>query len=479
MPGPQFLMGSCAVVAVATYLGADWLRQPVYGLPAGIWGVGIAHMFGYASALRVYQRVKNTPVVLGRSPGFFPDSARGWAALDVGAGLGRIGAAAFEALSSSSQAFGMGPDRFTEFEDAMGHRLDHTRAAPSPLKIGIDAPLEIVQAILRADNARAIPVQWVAVPPGQNDQDELRRLNLDALIRQHGYTPTRIVSRENPGRDAAWYDWSSKRPLTFASLFPTRLDPGFITIDEVEPDDEHEVDVLIALARAAAVLSRTPARLTLPDRLRRRKALVGSIMPAVQPVQSAGDRCMLDLADLLAGFPGAPASPARKAAARAVSAWLATTDSWVDVAARRRGAEAALAVVGDEPEVVLRAAAVRMAVGDDKSAKELLLLAEEQIRSADTVQVTDHLAFLQAELELGLPGPMTLGRVAAGICLVCATSPPEQLAYIRGDVMDDVRYSAWLVGRDQDRAVLDEVFRNLELARRRTGPDLGDAKKAA
>jgi len=189
---------------------------------------------------------------------------------------------------------------------------------------------------------------------------------------------------------------------------------------------------------------------------------------------------MLDLVDLITDSPDAPVTAARKAAARGISAWLATTDSWVDVAIRRRGADAALAVVGDEPEVLLRAAAVRMAVGDDGSAKELLLLAEHHIRSSDPTQVTNHLAFLQAELEMGLPSPMTLGRVAAGICLVCATSPSEQLPYIRGDVMDDVRYSAWLVGRDQDRAVLDQVFRNLELARRRTGGEgFNESKMAA
>ena len=67
-----------------------------------------------------------------------------------------------------------------------------------------------------------------------------------------------------------------------------------------------------------------------------------------------------------------------------------------------------------------------------------------------------------AEVECGLPGPLTLGRVAACVCLVCATSPAERVPFIRADFMDDARYSAWLVGRDQDRAVLYEVFRVME-----------------
>lgn len=469
MPGPQFLMGSCAVAITAAYLGATWLRTPVGGIPAGLWAVAVAHAAGYASSLRAYKRARNAPVVLGRSPGSFPEAVGGWAALDVGAGVGRVGAALFEAGRSTSKVLGVAEERVRGLEDSVSARLDHARSRPAPLKIGVDAGPELARAILAADTADAFPVQWVAVPPGRDDQAELRRLNLDALIRQPGYAPARIVARENPGRDAGWYDWTTQRPLSFASLFPVRIDPAQITIDDVEESDPTEVKLLVALLRAAAVLSRTPSRLSLPDRLRGRRPLAASAAPAIQPALPPYDRCILDLADLLAASMDAPATPARKAAARAVSAWLATTDSWVDIAVRRRGAEAALAVVPDEPEVLLRAAAVRMAVGDDRSAMHLLMKAEGYLRSPERAQVTDHLAFLQAELEMGLPSPMTLGRVAAAICLVCATSPAEHLAYIRGDVMDDVRYSAWLVGRDQDRAVLDEVFRSLEAARRAGG----------
>jgi hypothetical protein len=417
--------------------------------------VGLAHAIGYAWAQRVQRRVRNTPVVIGRSPGSYPDSPSEWAAVDVGAVLGHFGASAFEAARSGTSVLNISDSRLSEIEDSLSARLDRSRGGPATIKIGIDAGPDLSQAILCTDTVHPIPVQWVAVPPAPDDQMELQRLNLDALIRQPGFEPTRVVSRENPGRDSAWYDWSSPRPLTFASLFPSRIDP------------------------AAAVLSRTPARLTLPDRLRGRRPLSASVAPAIQPAQPPADRCVLDLAELLASNPCAPNTAARKAAARVVSAWMATTDAWVDLAVRRRAAEAALSILGDEPEVLLRAAAVRLAACDDGSALELILRAERIIRAANPEPVTDHLAFLQSEVEMGLPGPMTLGRVAAGICLVCATSPPEHLAYIRGDVMDDVRYSAWLVGRDPDRAMLDEIFRNLELARKSGESGATERKMAA
>lgn len=466
LPGPQFVIATCGIVATAAYLGAHWLRNPVVGLPSGVWVVGIAQAAGYAWAQRARRNARNSPVVLGRSPG----SGDGdWTELDVGAALGRAGAAALEIGRSATKLLNVDESRVTEFENRFSDKMDRLPGPCSPIKIGIDASPELCQAVLGTDTAHPIPIQWVAVPTGRDCQSEMARLNLDAMIHQPGFGPARVVARENPGRDAAWYDWSAPRPLTFASLFPSRIDPSQITVDEIDPEDSGEVRILIALARAAAVLSRSPSRLTLADRLRGRRPLTGSVAPAIQPAQPPSDRCILDLADLLGGPHGLRISQARRAAARAVGAFLATTDSWVDLAVRRRGMDAALTVVGDEPEMTLRAAAVRLAACDDDTATGLLLRAESAIRASELAQITDHLAFLQSEVEHGLPSPMTLGRVAAGICLVCATSPADQLAYLRGDVMDDVRYSAWLVGRDQDRAVLEEIFRRLEQARRGGG----------
>jgi len=39
-----------------------------------------------------------------------------------------------------------------------------------------------------------------------------------------------------------------------------------------------------------------------------------------------------------------------------------------------------------------------------------------------------------------------------------ASLASDKIPYFRDDVMDDARYSGWLVGRDQDRKFLLEVF---------------------
>jgi len=172
-------------------------------------------------------------------------------------------------------------------------------------------------------------------------------------------------------------------------------------------------------------------------------------------------------------------SPAWRAAARVASGWLAATDAPVDIETRRRLVDACVRVLPEEPEVLLRAAAMRFAAWEDRSALEALGRADRAIRSSEHRETIDQLPFLQSELEMGLPGPFTLGRVAAGICLVCATSPDERFWHIRGDVLDDMRYSAWLVGRDQDRAALVEVFRALERTRDVSGPASDEVRARA
>jgi hypothetical protein len=309
------------------------------------------------------------------------------------------------------------------------------------------------------DAESSLDVEWVILSPSADDQAAIRRHNLDALLRTSGEGPghpMRVVSREYPEREAAWYDWSTPRPLTYAALFPVRVDVSRVTLESVDLAREQQANLLASALRAAAVLSRCPSRLRLSDHLTGRLPSARRD-EAVRTPNSLADRSMLELVDALVAS-GSDPSPVARAAGRVVSAWLASTEAWLDLDLRRKGVEAALSVVGEEPEILLRAAAVRLAMFEDDAAFDLFRTAERIIRSGTHPTLEEHLAFLQAELELGSPNPLTLGRVASGICLVCATSPREKVAFIRGDIMDDVRHSAWLVGRDQDRQVLREVF---------------------
>lgn len=441
--GARVLVASCACVATAAYLGAAWLRTPIFGLPTGVWAVGIVQ--GMAVALEQRRRRRAAAVAAGAEP-------LDLASWDVGVAAGRALAWGVDAMRHAAACLGGSPERLVEAESKVCGWLDRGRGRVRPAVIGVDAPAEFTRALTQAGPAGA---RWVSVTAGFSDEASLRRHGLDALVRVRAQGPVRILTPEQPGREAAWYDPSSARPLTFASVFPTRLDPAQITLEDVDPSDRAEVQLTAALAHAAAVLSRAPARLGLADRLRGRRP-----WPADADGAGAVHAAMRAVADLLIQRRG-NATPARRAAARLVSAWVSTAESWVDMNLRRSAVEAALSVVGDEPEVLLRAAAVRLAACDDRAGIDALRRAYRAIRSSAPDGAVDHHPFLQAEVELGLPGPMTLGRVAAGICLVAATSPPSRFAFIRGDVMDDARYSAWLVGRDQDRAALVEIFNAL------------------
>jgi hypothetical protein len=456
MPGTRYLLATCGLVATAVYLGAQWLRHPIAGLPAGMWVIAVAQAAGYAWSLRTARRRMLAPergarLSLPLAPGA-PASA-GLAGLDMGVVLGRMGAAAWECVRGLGYALGVTPDRMNDAEGRAAEWLDRGAADTKGLRIGLDVGPELNRA-LRTLGAEGAPVQWVQLPVGAEAGSMMRRLRLDAVVRQEAGQSLAVIAAESDSRDAAWYDWGTARPLTYGSVFPTRVDPARVTIADVDAADVNEAAVLYAVVIAAATLSRIEPRLSLTDRLRGRSPCtsMGADSPAHQR--------MMSLARVLAA--SSAATPVRKAAARAVSAFVAASDAWIPPEERRAAVRAAMVVAGDEPEVQLRAAAVGLSCDDDAMGFAALGRASSLLRSGGTAAEVDHLAFLQSEVECGSQGPLTLGRVASGVALVCATSAAERVPFIRADFMDDVRYSAWLVGRDQDRAVLFEVFRLME-----------------
>jgi hypothetical protein len=317
-------------------------------------------------------------------------------------------------------------------------------------------------AVLAAAAPGDVRVEWIPVTGAS--QALMARLRLDAVAHQAPGEPLRIVTREHADRPAAWPDWSVPAPLSFGSVFPGRVDPSRVTLDCVGLSDPAEAHLVACLALASATAGRCSCRITLEDRLIGRMPSDHSARAGQTVSEFAAAMLRLAGAAQRSSREG-PFTPALRTAARAAGAFFASTDSRIGLDQRVAITSAAAMALADEPEPLLRAAAMRLAACDDAAGLELLLEAEHLIRDREIEPASDQLPFLQAELELGLPSPFTLGRAAAGIALVCATSAPERLAYVRGDVMDDARYSAWLVGRDQDRAALEEVFRRLEGAR--------------
>jgi hypothetical protein len=456
------LLGSCIVVATAAYLGANWLRQTALGLPVGLWLVGAVQVQVWLVSRARSDAAHN------------PRSSINAVARRLSLLTGRIASAAWEATRVVARSLRVPQDVFVSFENRIAARADRIPGSPRPLRIGLDAGPDMRRALI--DAPTKLDIEWMVLSPSSDDQASLRQHSLDALFRTSGEgrsASAKIVTREYPEREAAWYDWSTPRPMTYASVFPVRIDLCQVTLAELDVASPAQISLVAASLRAAAALARCPSRLRLSDRLTGRLPSARED-EAVRTPTSLADRAMLELTAELVGMTGQ--SSVTSAAGRAISAWLASTEAWLDLTLRRQGVEAALVAVGPEPELLLRAAALRIATFDDEAAFQALRDAEHLIRSGAHPTLDEHLAFLQAELELGSPNPLTLGRVAAGICIVCSTSPREKVAFIRGDIMDDVRHSAWMVGRDQDRALLREVFSLMGADQPLAGPwELRDA----
>jgi hypothetical protein len=498
--GSMLLLASCGAVTTATYLGAEWLRAPILAIPTGIWLVGIVQAAAYAVWQRQDARATTTtlpsatprpmavtatalpaPPALTLTPASLVNTEvlparRSLLALDLLPPMGRIAAAVCDVAKSAAVGLQVSPDRIAKLENDLGAHFDRQPIVRRPLRVGLDVETELARILAAAPLAPGAPIEWIPMTAGIEDGADLRRHRLDAIVRRRD-TGLRIATLEHEGRDAAWYDWSSQRPLSYASVFPLRIDPAQISLIDVEAGDLEQAVLIAQVSQLAAALSRSPRRLTLADRLFGRRAMAGLPPAGGDPrsVPAAADECMRFLAEQVTMWTSTESCSVRRAAARAASAWVATTEAWLDIAFRRRVVEAAAAMLQNEPELQLRLAAIRFASGDDQAGYHALCRADHLIREQGHEQIVDHLAFLEAELDLGTPGPMTLGRVAAGICLVCASSAAERIAYIRGDLMDDIRYSSWLVGRDQDRAVLMGVFRVLEQARGMGGEDTRQA----
>jgi len=457
------LLGACGLVATSYYLGSTWLAEPALGVPVGVWG---------AILVGAWTRMLHTPTRRAwflERPVIRSEPARGrvWPrnvvasmALETVAKGASVGVTLLDELSG-----GVGTSSPSERLAAL-----HDNAAwpERPLRVGLQVPDSVSGPLIGAPGNS--PVEFVVLSDMDVDPSICQRHVLDAVVRGDGECITlRTASRY--GRDAAWFDWAGQRPLAYSSVFPLRLDPDRVSLGKGV--GREDAPIARALIEAAATLSRTPQRLNFADRMQGRRPLsarVSNLGATLDADAIHGDLSLRHLAYAMSrGQLGDVRSLGAKAAARAVSAWIATRDSGLDEAERVAIMESAARIAGDEPEVLLRLAASRISAFHDGDGIETLLRAQHMLTHGEVLQGADHLSFVQSEIAHGSYGPMTLGRVAAGLCMVCSTAPAESLTHLRDDLLEDMRYSGWLVGADADRALLMDVFRQLETARSRAG----------
>ncbi len=537
-PDAGFIGVACVAVATAELLGAYWLRDPLLGVPTGLWliaaGYGLMRIArnhakpvpgaqsviaDTAETLEVVETVeaspahqsagedgsgqlqfafsgstssaaaprltltsaepRSTPDHLWNAGGLLERSGYSLSGLEEqppappGAGgrlvLGALGG--FARAASAASARSSSRPGWTKW---LSERHDAGGWPTRPLRIGLDLASDLAAMLIRAGGG--LGLEWVPVPAGGNDQAQCREHAVDGIVRMDAVGDIHLRTAEHPAREAAWYDWSKAMPLSYSAVFPMRVDPCMVTLSRGWGFDHRDARLIARLIQTAAILSRSRTRLGLSDRLRGRRPF--DLAGETGPEGTLRSHAMLvgamsRLAESVCTERDADPVPL-KSAARVLGAWASTTDAAIDPELRKEAVEASLRVLEGEPEAILRAVATRFATYDDNTAFAGVLEAVRAIRAAEHGPILDPVAFLEAEIELGLPGPMTFGRVAAGLCLVGATTEDAKLDYVCDDLIEEMRYSGWLIGRDADRRVLIEVARAVQQARRR-----GPAREAA
>ncbi len=459
-PAWAVFVACCAAMIAAYVLGMDWLGQPVFGVPTGLW---LAALIFTLVEVRKHQRTGGWP----------SDSVIRLMAecLTRGSAL---------AVGAVRYAWGRTIDR-----DPLSGRTDAIEAVLSswhdrapwlnrPLRIALDLPPDEAAAIV--GSVGSVPTEWLRLMPSSQDPEDANALclkhHLDAVVFRTPRGGLRIVTTRAFGRDATLRDWSFSSPMTFGTLFPHSIDPAIV---EIDPGD-NPPEIVCALIEAAAWTARSSHRLTLADRCFGRRPVrrgdsAGSVrVRRMDDHDDAGARLFGRLASL-SGARGSRPGPAGRIAAQAAGAWIAADPLQRD-ARYVKWHEQICAAMPNDPASHLRLAAACFAAMDDESGIESLKHALlTLVRSEHVAGAGNHTAFVEAELMHGLDDAATLGRVAAGVCLICAATPGDRLPFLKEDMLEETRYADWLIGRDAEARVLQQVFRELERARRELDGD--------
>jgi hypothetical protein len=363
-------------------------------------------------------------------------------------------------------------------EEAAGAIIEADAWPCRALRIGLVNPGR--WADLLVDAAGGCEVDWFSMPEGEHVATACERHMLDVVIAP-SEGGLELLSLERPGHDAGWYDWSIVRPMSYAQVFPMRIDCARLPLEMLERPER--AGLVRAIVEAAAVLSRVPGRLTLEDRLEGRAPATQAKKAATRfgPYRQTRDGIGLAMQRLtevlVARREGAEVSAMERMCARACGAWLATWDGEMPASERRVRMEQIARITGDEPDTMLRLAAARFGAFDDKGGMEALVRADAMLQDAALMPNMDHMVFIHAELQMGSLSGMAIGRVAAGLGLVCATVDRRKLGFFAEDLAEELNHSRLLVGRDQDRALLLSIFREIEGSR--PAARVGVPRKAA
>ena len=279
-PPWAIVLAGCGLVVTGHVLGVAWLREPVLGLPAGLWFIGLlttlctgpvrariaAWVEGLMGLIGAGSQAKELEGDAGsRHDGWWPRNRVASVCLD---GATRVAAALVQLAwlplwGGEMSVMGDGRRRL---EAWLAGRTLPTR----PLRVGLCLPDDEADALVSAAAGdTASRIEWFRMGGWDDPVGTCRRHLFDAAVYHDGEGPVRIVTLERPDHAAGVVEWADLvGPLTFGSLFPGRVDPAAVVIEGASTTRVRQgAGLLRALIEASATLSRSEHRLTLADRV--------------------------------------------------------------------------------------------------------------------------------------------------------------------------------------------------------------------
>jgi hypothetical protein len=466
-PRTAALVGACVAVLTAHTLGVEWLASRFLFMPMGLWVVGLVMLFAQ-------YRHQSRDGAAGLST---DEGARRVELSKLN--LASVNLAAMKAVIPSAGTVGGVLELVGVPADSLGQAkrtLNNIGAKVAPsantLRIGVDLAdadaREIIAYGLHEENL-GVQVEWCKARSGlvTDVEQDMSAAGLDVLIRRERRGDINVFVAEQPDHPAAWPEWGTSMALGYAGVFPPRIDPSRVVLSGCDLQQASHAELAARMTIACAMLARIPGRAGVGRSAVGRMFsgrpgmpnLMGEDGPLVAAVRRVGHS--------LEHFVNAPNSPSGlpgfvRAAARACAAFMTSTESQTSTDATAATVAIACRLTGEEPESILRLAAAQFADGQTDDARCTLLRACTSLRTFERRCDTDPLPFIMSEVEVGTPGRMALGRVAAGIGLAWATAPRETIDYLREDLLDDLSHAGWLRDRPADVEMLKGVVEMLE-----------------
>ncbi len=431
-PRTTAVIGASAAVLAIYAMGGEMMASTLFGFPAGVWVVMAG--WGAASvATRSGAEVDDEPLTIS----------------DVDT-IERHRAVAAPRAAATPHASASRPAgaRSHANRSAQPHSIRRRRPRHE-IRIAADLDRREGEALAPDPDAmlaRHPIVRWGTL-------EEIGAGTADAIVRRDPAGTVVIELLHASTEDPAWDDWSRPLPISYAGVFPSRIDPSRVTLEGADLDDPEEAALIGRLAEAAARAS----QLARPSRAEQSPA-----------EQESMDMVIRGIADQLVRWRREETlheTTVTRAAARVVSAWITSRDNVLPDPILRETLDLCAALLADEPGAHLRLAAGCFATYADDKGLVALLAAHGLMSQRAAIEPIDPLGFILSEIQLGEERPLTLGRVASGLALVWASSDPDRLPHLRDDVLDDLRYAGWLIGRDPDHCLLKVIMRELDRVR--------------